>query len=148
MHQIPDIQGMESDSYIRTFVRVSPDCPVTTSEIPLPKNGQKTAHLLQYELLTSAPYTYNHESLIYAVYVIRQGLSQDVIDRDGEKIWTELFSKGHPCLRASALIKRYGFGAHYNEAGKIALYAMESPEYQSLSTDKDIKQLAGMKTKR
>ncbi|WP_313640454.1 DUF6157 family protein [Paenibacillus sp.] len=35
----------------------------------------------------------------------------------------------HPCLRASLLPKRFGWGVHYNTEGKISLYGKESPEY-------------------
>ena len=45
------------------------------------------------------------------------------------------FSKGQPCLRASALTKRYGWGIHYNQEGKIALVPVESPEYKKLLED-------------
>jgi hypothetical protein len=57
-------------------------------------------------------------------------------------------SEGHPCLRASALVKRYGFGAHYNEEGKIALYPADSAAYQAFLQDPSVKVLNGMKSKR
>jgi hypothetical protein len=86
------------------------------------------AHFIQYELLTEHPYQFDHEDLVYAVYVRQKGIPEEVLATDADTIRAELFSKGHPCLRASALTKRYGFGAHYNEAGKIGLYPVESPE--------------------
>jgi hypothetical protein len=70
------------------------------------------------------------------------------LEKDSEKIKTELFSKGHPCLRASALTKRYGFGAHYDEKGRIAIYPMESIEHKIYIENKAIKTLPAMKTKR
>jgi len=33
-----------------------------------------------------------------------------------------LLSKPHPCLRASMLPKRYGWGVHYDGNGRITLY--------------------------
>ncbi|MNI90480.1 hypothetical protein D3C73_1480060 [compost metagenome] len=67
-----------------------------------------------------------------------------------EEIWSELFAKKHPCLRASMLPKRYGWGIHYNAEGKIAIYARESPEYDRLSSAKDsgLTQLHAMRSKR
>lgn len=56
-------------SYINTFIKVSEDCPVMQSEIPADKPDKKPAHLIQYELLTQKPYTYDHEGLIYEVYI-------------------------------------------------------------------------------
>ncbi|WP_342481620.1 DUF6157 family protein [Paenibacillus sp. FSL L8-0340] len=44
------------------------------------------------------------------------------------EIWGALFSKSNPCLRASMLSKRYGWGMHFNDEGKIALYAKASPK--------------------
>lgn len=135
-------------SYLNTFIKVSDDCPVNHSEIPVSKGDKKPMHLLQYELLTGHPYTYGHEELIYEVFIRQKAISDAILKSDSEKIKKELFSKGHPCLRASALIKRYGFGAHYNDKGKIAIYPMESNEYSNFVKDESIISLRGMKTKR
>jgi len=135
-------------SYINTFIKVSADCPVGESEIPVAKSDKKPAHLIQYELLKENPYRFGHEELVFEVFVRQKEIPAAVLETDAEKIKEELFSKGHPCLRASALIKRYGFGAHYNEQGKIAIYPMESADYQSFIADKDIQLLAGMRAKR
>jgi Family of unknown function (DUF6157) len=47
----------------------------------------------------------------------------------------KFLSKGHPHLRVSPLAKRYGWGIHNNADGKIALIAVESPEYKRLMND-------------
>jgi hypothetical protein len=47
----------------------------------------------------------------------------------------EFLSKGHPHLRVSALAKRYGWGIHNNAEGKLALIAVESPQYERLLSD-------------
>jgi hypothetical protein len=135
-------------SYKNAFVKVSEDCPLVHSEVPVAKNGKKTAHLIQYELLKAHPYTYDHEGLIYEVFVRRQEIPAEVLKKDKAKIWAELFSKGHPCMRASPLIKRYGFGAHYDEAGKIAIFPMESKAYQAFLKDNTLQLLPGMRNKR
>lgn len=135
-------------SYTNTFIQVSEDCPVRRGEIPVVRNEKVPAHLIQYQLLTNQPYQFDHKGLIYAVFIKQKGISQDVLATDAEKIKAELFSKGHPCLRASALVKRYGFGAHYNGEGKIALYPAESAAYQAFLQDPSVKVLNGMKSKR
>jgi Family of unknown function (DUF6157) len=134
-------------SYFNTFIQISADSPIDFGEIPVSKNDKKTAHQLQYELLTQRPYHYDHESLIWEIFVLQKDLYNTGED---EKliIKTNLFSKGHPCLRASSLLKRYGFGAHYNHEGKIALYAADSPEYERYSNDLSLKQLYGMRSAR
>ncbi len=115
-------------SYINTFIKVADDCPVDKSEIPVAKKDRKPLHLIQYELLKDNPYTIDHEGLIYESFVQQKEIPADTLKEESEKIKAELFSKGHPCLRASALTKRYGFGAHYDDKGKIAIYPVESKE--------------------
>jgi hypothetical protein len=135
-------------SYTDTFIQVAEDCPVTTSEIPVPRGKTRPIHLIQYELLTRQPYHYDHEELVFAVHVRRQGIPEAEVQAHKDELWNELFQKGHPCLRASSLTKRYGWGAHYNENGKIALYGMESDEYQKFVADDTIKLLKAMRNKR
>nr|WP_281349931.1 DUF6157 family protein [Paenibacillus tengchongensis] len=61
-----------------------------------------------------------------------------------------MFAKKHPCLRASMLPKRYGWGVHFNGEGRIALYAMESPEYDHYAAggEPGVKLLDAMRSKR
>jgi hypothetical protein len=135
-------------SYTSTFIQVAADCPAKTSEVPVAKREAVPAHVVQYELLTTHPYRYGHEDLVYEVYVRQKGIPAAVLATDAEAIRAELFSKGHPCLRASSLTKRYGFGAHYNEAGKIALYPVESPEYGQFLQDDSVRKLPAMRNKK
>ncbi len=135
-------------SYSQTFITIAPDCPVDKAEVPIPKKDSAPAHLIQYRLLTEKPYQFSHEDLIFEVFVRQKGIPQYVPDTEGQKIREELFSKGHPCLRASALTKRYGFGAHYNGEGKIALYPVESEEYKAFLQNERIKKIPAMRTKR
>lgn len=134
--------------YINTFIKVAEDCPVEKGEIPVAKKDKKPAHLIQYELLKNNPYKFGHEDLIFEVFIKQKEIPEETLAKDKEKIRTELFSKGHPCLRASALTKRYGFGAHYNDEGKIAIYPMESKEYESFLADKAVKKFPAMRTKK
>ena len=134
-------------SYINTFILVSQDCPVSEAEIPLPRGNAKPMHLIQYELLQQHPYTYDHEELIFEVHLRHKELMHLAKD-ERKALWDEMFSKGHPCMRASALVKRYGFGAHYNEKGKIAIYPVESAKYKALAADVNKKHYFGMKSKR
>ncbi len=135
-------------SYSNVFIKVSEDCPASRSEIPAPKRDTVPAHVVQYELLTEHPYHFGHEDLVYAVHVRQKGIPEAVLATDADTIRAELFSKGHPCMRASALTKRYGFGAHYNEAGKIALYHDESHEYQAFKQNDAVRNLPAMRNKK
>ncbi len=134
--------------YTNTFITIAEDCPVEgQSEVPTSTRAKKPMHIIQYELLTQNPYTYSHEELIFEVYLAKEGMT-DISENERQAVWDQLFAKEHPCLRVSALTKRYGFGAHYNEAGKIALYPLESAEYQTFVADDETKKLAAMRTKR
>lgn len=134
-------------SYIDTFITVAEDCPVERSEAPTSNRAKTPVHIIQYALLTENPYRFGHEELIFETHLIKEGF-QDVSGQERQAIWDALFAKGHPCLRASALTKRYGFGAHYNDRGKIALYPMESEAYQSFVEDDSVRKLSAMRSRR
>lgn len=120
-------------SYQNAFIQIATDCPVSSGVVPVAKGDSKPMHLIQYELLTQNPYKYTHEDLIYEVHIRHKAFSQEDIESHGDLIRAELFQKKHPCLRASMLPKRYGWGVHYNEEGKIAIYGKQTPEYQRFS---------------
>ncbi len=58
------------------------------------------------------------------------------------------FSKGQPCFRASPLTKRYGWGVHANAEGKIAIFGVDSAEYQALLIDDSVTKKKAMRSKR
>ncbi len=134
-------------AYTNTLITIAADCPISTSEVPNSNRPKKPIHQFQYELLLDQPYTLTHKDLTFVTYLRKQGI-ENISEQERQEIWDDLFSKGHPCLRASALTKRYGFGAHYNEEGKIAIYPIESEEYQQLVADANIKKVPAMKSKR
>jgi hypothetical protein len=117
-------------SYTKTFIQVAADCPVEMGVVPARKKDTKTAHLIQYELLSENPYKFTQGELIYEVHLQHKQIPQSEIEARGNEIREELFAKNHPCLRASMLPKKHGWGVHYNEEGKIAIYPMESEAYQ------------------
>ncbi len=129
-------------NYLNTFISVADDCPTAHSEIPMPKNGQPTIASMQYEVISSSPYKFTSDDVIFAIFAIRNKVQKSPEERE------KFFAKGQPCFRSSPLCKRYGWGVHSNAEGKIALYAIESKEYQALSSDQSIKQLKAMRSKR
>ncbi|OME62992.1 hypothetical protein BSK59_01210 [Paenibacillus odorifer] len=137
-------------SYTDTFIRVAEDCPEEIGVPPMSCRTLPPAHVIQYELLINEPYKYNHEELLYEVHVRHKQIPQEERLVRKEEIWKELFSKNHPCLRASLLPKRFGWGIHYNGEGKIALYGKESPEYDYFTSQGEgaVKLLPAMRNKR
>ncbi len=62
----------------------------------------------------------------------KSGLSKTTIGRIWKAFDQTFFSKGQPCLRASDLGKKYGWGIHSDGEGRVALFAVGSPEYRQL----------------
>jgi hypothetical protein len=99
---------------------------------------------MQYEIIHKHPYEYTSDEVVFAIYAARSGV--EAADMEAQR--AAFFSKGQPCLRSSPLGKRYGWGIHFNDESKIALYACESEEYAQLSNDPALKQLKAMKSAR
>jgi hypothetical protein len=136
-------------SYYETFIQVAPDCPVSSVVVPVAKGAVKSVPVLEHELLSEAPYKYTQEELLFEVHIRRSGISARELKARREEIWSELFAKPHACLRASALAKKYGWGFHFDKAGKVALVALGSADYQKFSAGKDgLKVLVAMRSKR
>ncbi|MDQ0781565.1 DUF6157 family protein [Chryseobacterium sp. W4I1] len=130
-------------NYRNTFIEVAEDCPVSKAEIP-PEKKIKTLASLQYERIMKNPYHYSSDDIIFECYAEKN----DIPESEKRKARTEFFSKGQPCLRSSPLAKRYGFGIHHNAEEKVALFAVESQEYQKLFNDNSIKKVKAMRSKR
>jgi Family of unknown function (DUF6157) len=135
--------NLHSTNYFNTLIEVAEDCPVTVAEVP-PQKEEKTIANLHYNMIHDHPYTYTSDDVIFNVHAERQGIPKE--DHNAER--KKFFSKGQPCMRSSALPKRYGWGVHSNEEGKLALVALESAEYKKLATNKMVKQIKAMRSKR
>lgn len=135
---------MKSTNYYNTFIEVAEDCPLESAEVPPQKGDEKTVANLQFNMMYSHPYQYTSDDVIFGVYAIKKDICAQEIDQEREKF----FSKGNPCFRASPLTKRYGWGIHSNAEGKIAVFAIESEEYQKLSADQTLRQLKAMHSRR
>jgi len=135
---------MKTTNYYNTFIHIAEDCPVKSGEIPPQKNDEKTAAVIQFEMIKQNPYKFTSDDILFKVYAIKNKISSKENEREKEKF----FSKGQPCFRSSPLTKRYGWGVHSNAEGKIAIYNVESAEYKKFSNDKNLKQLKAMRSKR
>lgn len=127
---------MTTTNYSNAFISVADDCPVDKAEAP-PAKEPKSIARIEYEMLVASPYEHTSDDVTYAATGERRGMSRE-----------EFFSKGQPCFRSSPLVKRYGWGVHCNEEGKIAIYPVESDEYIALKGNNSLKQLKGMRSKR
>lgn len=133
-----------STNTYNTLIEVAEDCPVTVAEVPPQKGDKKTVAHLQYSLILEHPYSYTSDDVLFAVYAERRGIPK----KDHATQREQFFSKGQPCMRASPLPKRYGWGVHSNEEGKLALVAIEDARYKKLASDKTTEHLKAMRSKR
>ena len=125
---------MHSTNARDTLITPSADCPVAKGTIP-EKPG--TVATVQYALLARA-YAMTSDDLLHAAHCAR----------GGEKSRDEFFAKPQACLRASPLVKQFGWGVHHNPEGRIALLDPESEVYAGLLADPTVKKTPGMRSKR
>lgn len=135
--------AMKTTNYYNTFIEVADDCPVTEAEAP-PERKRKTKVRMQYKMLANHPYEFTSDDVIFNIYAERNGITRQ--EKAGER--EKFFSKSRACLRSSSLGKRYGWGIHYDDEGKMALYGLDSDEYNKLSNDPDINHLKAMRSSR
>jgi hypothetical protein len=133
-------------SYVKTMIRIAPDSPTQTAIIPTPKDGQKTVAVLEYALLISEPYTYNQDKAQFAVHAMHENIPDAELEANLKDLYSEFIAKPRACFRQSLLPKQYGWGVHYDDQGRIALYAVNSPEYQRLTQLEGTKQLVAMRS--
>lgn len=133
---------MKTTNYYNTFIEVAEDCARDRGEIPPLRAGKKTIARMQYEMISEHPYRFTSDDIIFRIQAERKGLPLTKAGRE------KFFSKGRACLRSSPLGKRYGWGLHHNEEGKVALYGMESDRYHQLAEDEELTHTRAMRSSR
>ncbi|MCB0130642.1 MAG: hypothetical protein KDD78_07330 [Caldilineaceae bacterium] len=136
---------MKSTNYYTTFIRVAEDSAAQSAVVPPPRGAKKPIHLLHYELIAQAPYTHTQDDVLWLTHVMHKELTAaDATPAHRE----EFFAKGQPCLRTSALAKKYGWGFHFDEQGRVALVPLGSTDYERLVADSSVRQLKAMRSSR
>lgn len=131
-----------------TFVTVADDCAAPAGVTPQPKAGRETVASLEYALLSARPYKLTLDDLKFEVHLARTGISPAERAARGAGIRAALFSKPQACMRASPLTKSYGWGAHYDDKGRLAIYARDSKDYARLATSPKLSVVKAMRGKR
>lgn len=131
-------------NYENTFIEAAEDSPAIVGEIPKVKGDTKTVAASQFEIISKNPYKFTSDDVLFQVFADKNALTKSEYAAAIE----QFFSKGQACLRASPLTKRYGWGVHNDKDGKIALYGIETPEYQKFLKDKNLKVVKAMRTSR
>lgn len=135
---------MHTTNYTDTFIAVADDTTAERGTTPPHGGTGPTIAELQFELLQERPYGYTSDELIFEVHARRKGLSDEARD----EAWDEFFDRPQACLRSSPLAKRYGWGIHHDERGRVALVASGSDEYERMLADDGLKQKKAMRSSR
>ncbi|MBT1687077.1 DUF6157 family protein [Dawidia soli] len=135
---------VHTTNYIDTFIEVADDTKASSGTQPPSKGDKKTVAEMQYALLARNPYKYTSDDILFRVYAERNDISKE----EQKAAREQFFSKGQACLRASPLTKTYGFGAHSNSEGKVAIYGVETPEYEKFLKDAKTKKVKAMRSAR
>lgn len=134
-------------NYYNTFITVAADCPATAGLVPPPKKTGKTKPQIEFELAAGHSYVWTQEELLYETHVRHKAFTEAELAAAGTRMRDEFFQRPMPCLRASMLPKKYGWGIHFDAGGKLALVSVDSPEYRSFAAGehKDVKVLPAMR---
>jgi hypothetical protein len=132
---------VHTTNYFDTFIEVAEDLKANCGTKP-PAKDKKTVAEMQYELIAQNPYKYTSDDILFQVFADRNDLTKAEYKQARE----QFFSKGQPCFRSSPLTKTYGFGIHNDSNGKVALFGIETDEYQKFLADTAIKKVKAMKS--
>ncbi|MFS0780491.1 DUF6157 family protein [Bacillus sp. 1P06AnD] len=132
-------------SYKNTFISISEDSDNDSAIVPAPRNNKPTIASIEYGLIKENPYRYTEADIQFKTHLMKNELEATNFP-DGLR---EAFSsKPKACFRASPLVKKYGWGIHYNQEGKLALYGVNSEQYNQFLHSSEVTQLKGMRSKR
>lgn len=131
-----------STNYYNTFIEIAEDCPVDFGDVPSSGKEKKTVAEMQYDLIMKNPYRFTSDEVVFRIFAEKK----DLLPSEYPQARSDFFSKGQPCLRASPLGKRYGFGIHYDSDGRMALYGAETVRYKDLLADPAVKKVKAMRT--
>jgi hypothetical protein len=136
------------DNPVDQFIEIAPDCETGTAIAPRDKGIKRSIATIEYDLLSSKPYTYTLAELKFATHVLHKQIPPAELKAHDRQLREAFFAKPYACMRASPLTKKYGWGAHYDEQGRIAIYPIESAEYKRFVKDKNIRKFSAMRSKR
>ncbi len=126
------------------LIQIAADCPVAAGVVPESKRSPVPFHVCLFEVISAHPYRFTFLELLGEAHALQNGIAADqVSERD-----LATLAKKHPCPRASVLPKRYGWGFHVNEDGKLATWGCESAEYKRLSRSKTLQIVTALRSRR
>lgn len=135
---------IHTTNYFNTFIEVAEDCPLEEGQMPFSKVNKMTIAEQQFDMISKNPYSYSSDDVLFLIFAERKGLLNSELQEQRELF----FSKGQACFRASPLSKRYGFGFHFNQDGKVAIFPKGSQEYHHFLKDSNTKKVKAMRSRK
>lgn len=132
---------MHSTNYRNTLILPSPDTSATQPTTP---TRAGSIAQLQHLLLSDRPHELTSDDLLFEVYALRNDIPVDA--REGAR--AIFFDKPHACLRASPLVKQFGWAIYHDVNERVALVRPGSEAFKTLSGRDDVKFINGMRSKR
>lgn len=130
-------------SYKNTLITISEDSKVSSAKVPVIKNEKPTIAYIEHDVINNNPYKFTQEDVQFKTYLTKNQMEAE----NSAELREQFFSKSKACFRASPLVKNYGWGIHYNNQGKIAIFDVNSEMYNQLLKQDDITKLKGMSPK-
>lgn len=131
-------------SYKNTLITISEDSKVSSAKVPVIKNEKPTIAYIEHDVINNNTYKFTQEDVQFKTYLTKNQMEAE----NSAELREQFFSKSKACFRASPLVKNYGWGIHYNNQGKIAIFDVNSEMYNQLLKQDDITKLKGMRSKR
>jgi hypothetical protein len=135
---------MHSTNYANTFIVVAEDSTAERGTAPPAKDGNPSIAARTYQLIAAQPYALTSDDVIFTVWADRKGIPPE--EREAARV--TFFSKGQPCLRASDLGKKYGWGIHHDAEGRVAVHGVETETYRELAAGNGVKVVRAMRSAR
>jgi hypothetical protein len=135
---------MHSTNYAETFIAIADDSSAAQGIAP-PENADNPSIASRtWRMISDAPYVHTSDDVIFTVWADRQGIPE--AERAAAR--AEYFAKGRPCLRASDLGKKYGWGIHHDPEGRIAVYGVETDDYRAFIAADNVTVVKAMRSSR
>lgn len=133
---------LHTTNYRNSFIEIAEDCKAQVGVEPPASKGRKTIAGWQYERISAEPYRYTSDELMLYLHMERNQIENSQIDSERVR----LFSKGQACMRSSSLGKKFGWGIHFDENCKMAIYSVDSIEYTRFKLDPAIMHIKAMRS--
>lgn len=116
---------MERVDYVNAFIAVAPDSGATKGTPP-PVNVERPSIAWRtYQMIAAHPYELTSGDVIFTVFADRGKIPAP--ERPAARL--EFYARSQACLRASDLGRRYGWGIHADDRGRVTLFGVQTPEY-------------------